>query len=872
MSEGEQERGARQENEAPEDNVPLDGRTGQCHEYRIARPTAEIRSDFDHKRRITLEDTESGASYEWAHRVRDRRTGSILLPVLNSACVEGDREGYYLTPVHICPSTPRGPEPGDELVLELDHKDHTKRVEGIQHVAGMVEGGRVIHAPFRVKANWSRERFTMIANTLPGDPRRPGPAPVDQPSPKAPPESPHETIRPGEVWVRLRHRHDGDEAWQTDDRALFQIAPLLLQSNLEPARRLYVVSTRETHNFVYDVMEACWTAFGVSGTFDRDFGRPFPASTPDSIGKPPPPSEKRLSSDKMYLIDGNMYLGEHGPDVWIQDQMAIGYCSAPGGRAFNVVMHCKRDSRLAGFVRREMPNKEDRVFTFDGLSGPGPGTHPEEDGTDYGGNIAVSPPVPKKTNAQNVSRAGPRVPAHPPASHGKIVLGDCRNPRRPGKGVVHEETRCFLQSQGMQPIIPIDTSWLAIGHVDEILSFVPSPKSDGPAKLAMASPRVMTLLLEETMKVSLEEGRTHLHRGRHTEHFQLIDRIIEGTSGVLESEYEAFKRWFNESYDEASAEDLCRGMARKVSNTLRKRFLEPIEYRICSCTGLNRKKDVLLLPVYFTHLKDKALSLWGDALATARTPNLVNMQVLRTNGETHLLVPRPCGPRLPPGRAKEVVQSVLTTLRKQGINVPLPPDGVSLPQDRKNNNPGFPFWVWPNLGFDTLSLFFTREKPNGDFVGKGERGQIIDLIKRGGSFNGLEDELREAALDTCENIVDANIVDANQVKRGSINFRTRTFNNWNRLFIPENTVDVLEAYTQSVLEAIDCHVHFVDSWYYHTGKGEAHCATNVLHEPPSPESGNAERPPWWEAYPHVADADTTYNPNETRHTRENTAP
>jgi hypothetical protein len=51
---------------------------------------------------------------------------------------------------------------------------------------------------------------------------------------------------------------------------------------------------------------------------------------------------------------------------------------------------------------------------------------------------------------------------------------------------------------------------------------------------------------------------------------------------------------------------------------------------------------------------------------------------------------------------------------------------------------------------------------------------------------------------------------------------------WIKINIPENTVDVFEAYTQLVLEGLGLTVKFVDSWFYHTHAGGIHCATNVM--------------------------------------------
>ncbi len=364
----------------------------------------------------------------------------------------------------------------------------------------------------------------------------------------------------------------------------------------------------------------------------------------------------------------------------------------------------------------------------------------------------------------------------------------------------------------------------------------------------------MDQLLRETKKVPMEEGRTHFHRGRHNEHHTLLKHVIgDNPERVVEGRDKSVRELFVESYAETRLETLYDGRARTVSRRLRTRFLRPIERRICQCTGLTSPDDVVRLPVYFDYYNPtQRTQSWGQALADSCTSNLVNMQVLNTDPDPHLLVPRPCGPRLPPEQTEDVVRSVLEEI---GRGVP----HVCRPQDKRDNQPGFPFWVWPNLTIDTLALFFTRRKQGGAFITDIERDQLIRLIKQGHAVHHLRGDLRKAVEATRRKILDANDLPPALLQNGR-------FTRWHRLFIPEDTVDVLEAYTQSVLEAIGCHVHFVDAWYYHSGHGGLHCATNVRHRPPATDAPEREgRPPWWATYPDLADANTIYDPHNTAH-------
>jgi hypothetical protein len=65
---------------------------------------------------------------------------------------------------------------------------------------------------------------------------------------------------------------------------------------------------------------------------------------------------------------------------------------------------------------------------------------------DDGGNLVVTPPI---------------LPDHP---HGRIVVG---------RGMQKSLKRFFRAQRVQTPLVEIDTSWLRVGHVDEIVSFVP---------------------------------------------------------------------------------------------------------------------------------------------------------------------------------------------------------------------------------------------------------------------------------------------------------------------------------------------------------------------------------------------------------------
>jgi hypothetical protein len=73
-------------------------------------------------------------------------------------------------------------------------------------------------------------------------------------------------------------------------------------------------------------------------------------------------------------------------------------------------------------------------------------------------------------------------------------------------------------------------------------------------------------------------------------------------------------------------------------------------------------------------------------------------------------------------------------------------------------------------------------------------------------------------------------------------------NEWDKVWIPEDNVDLFEAYMVAVLSRIGLTVHFIDDWdYYHRMDGEVHCGTNVLRTPPEDAAGYTG-PFWWQSY------------------------
>lgn len=159
-------------------------------------------------------------------------------------------------------------------------------------------------------------------------------------------------------------------------------------------------------------------------------------------------------------------------DRWMQDCMEIGYSTWPG--ASGRVLRMESVMRaLRGRALQNMPGTLRGVnfgYTFPGLGGA-------SQTFDSTGNLEVTPPADATFAAAN--GAGPKNYAW-----GRIYYGRGR-PLEP----FNAATRSFLEAQEVQKPIALNTDWLAVGHVDEMMSFIPTPGGNKPWKLLIASPQ-----------------------------------------------------------------------------------------------------------------------------------------------------------------------------------------------------------------------------------------------------------------------------------------------------------------------------------------------------------------------------------------------
>jgi hypothetical protein len=436
----------------------------------------------------------------------------------------------------------------------------------------------------------------------------------------------------------------------------------------------------------------------------------------------------------------------------------------------------------------------------------------------YGGNIEASPPV------------------HD-APLGKVVIGES------DERTMDPALRDMLGPLGItpvQPLVAIDTTWLNVGHVDELIAFLPDLGTPGRHVLVRASPEVARALIDEASALYLD-GLSDLHidadraywrpltiarhlmnesthpvtrlfRGKHWLHYHpprptdvmppphIYRRLVDFYSGLFSEDFAPINPEPNEEadyYPAALSTWDWRYFDRGSNATIIEKRLEPLDQELASAfPGI----DIWRVPVVFDRTDDLGLQL-----TAAFSPNLVNLQFV--NGTA--LIPRPFGPRMQAADAVTVVRAVLTA---QGLS--------------------------RLVGRFTTS-FIRRE---GLAVTEAWINREIGISgHRYSNARALAREFRDGwPKNTKAEDIGQQIVKKN---RREFDRRGELRPGWRRIVIPEKTVDLFEAYTHLLLRSLGIRPGWVDSWYYHVRLGEIHCGTNVLRMPPRGV------PPWWEPAP-----------------------
>ena len=446
------------------------------------------------------------------------------------------------------------------------------------------------------------------------------------------------------------------------------------------------------------------------------------------------------------------------------------------------------------------------------------------DSLNFGGNLECSPPLPS-------------------ATMGKIVIGTTGA----SGGKADPDLLNYLTGQGAQPLVPVDTSWLKVGHVDEMMGFV--PHSSAGFATVRASSALGSALLRNALVVYRHDlpahddhqpGRpiapadrattrgqhpvTMMLRGRHWRHIHPVGafepneppeifrehsaRLRPNASGVMTGVSGVRAADLYQPGPFAPTADDKVGMRRYPA------AMSVIEFELAESQGNEAIEERFLAPL--GALLDKAFPnipalrvpvLYDDPPRVpsgkgefahefrrsvgAFLPNASNLQVL---GNV-VLVPKPFGPRMRPEHAGQVVRASLAQTW---------PDF----KPPKMN----PQW-FASRGLDICRLWLRGEKYNGMAGNASAVAVLAQLFADGFPTETKPLEIEKQIREANRRVLDAD----GSLKTG-----------WQLVTIPEKTVDLFEACTMAVLQSAGVDVTFVDSWTYHVQAGEIHCGTNVL--------------------------------------------
>jgi protein-arginine deiminase len=346
-----------------------------------------------------------------------------------------------------------------------------------------------------------------------------------------------------------RQTADGPVATGDVDRAVVRVSPWIMTPNTCEPVRVYAVRIPEGNvganaQFMAELADAC-AAAGV------EFREIDTRSLPNHALAP--------------------------FDRWIQDEIEFGYVAAPG-RSVPVVVDGPRNRGL------------DTVGTS-GQLGEGIGAllldadFNVTSSLDAFGNVEVSPPA---TVGDSVYPLG------------RIVFGT----KRPGDDTGRKASlrlREFLYEQFVQTPFEVYTDWLAVGHIDEAISFVPAD-SGARFRVLVASPQAARELFERLARNDL--GTATLWRGQ---------RLVDGSSA------------------EETVEELLGKEELWAFNRVCQEHMATVAEQLRAELGLG-DDELVPIPVAFEDA--------GDGHAGAYFPDMVNHLVLGNVS----VVPRPYGP------------------------------------------------------------------------------------------------------------------------------------------------------------------------------------------------------------------------------------
>ncbi|VVP60367.1 hypothetical protein PS850_06195 [Pseudomonas fluorescens] len=270
--------------------------------------------------------------------------------------------------------------------------------------------------------------------------------------------------------LELVHKRSSGERVVAADRVMLRVAPWIMTPNTQSAIKIYTTRIEHGADNNDDFLAGLQAAVGAEGL-------------------------------DLEIIEA----ADYRDDRWIQDEIEIGYTQSHRGH-LSVVFDSPRDRGLDSYPEAKMLGADFGHFVVGGGV---------VNSLDSFGNLEVSPPV---------TVDGRTYPL------GRIIVGG----RRDGD-LSHSarqmmaEVRQFLYAQRVQFPFELYTDWLAVAHVDEIVSFVPDDAAPKGFRCLLASPAKVKAILQDLSNtghgaVPLFEGKFRRDGGDAQ---RTVDEVLE---------------------------------------------------------------------------------------------------------------------------------------------------------------------------------------------------------------------------------------------------------------------------------------------------------------------------------------------------------
>ncbi len=286
-------------------------------------------------------------------------------------------------------------------------------------------------------------------------------------------------------------------------------------------------------------------------------------------------------------------------DQWIQDSMEVGFSLIPG-KQNPVILNAIRFRELEPFAQDE-------------LLGP-----------DYGYvEVATAAPFSTFDSHGNVEVSPPVTVGGTEFKFGRIYYGKGRT-----STPFNADMKAFLERQLIQKPFELDTDWLGVGHVDEIISFIPANVGK--------SFRMLFASVDEAIRI-------------------LTDLRSSGHGDLT-----LFTGKIDAPFHERTINSILSDPVLMADNTACQARLNAVETMLVAELGLDPITDIIKIPSLFV------VESLIPRLFAALIPGMVNTLVITrpSFANTKLVIPKPFGPVL--GGVDQLEQDVLDRLTPLG--------------------------------------------------------------------------------------------------------------------------------------------------------------------------------------------------------------